>query len=115
MSFAPDLWGGTRRQIETADAEVDSTAFQREGVYLTLASNVALAAIEEARIRGQIDATNRVISLQTQLLSILRRQFEIGHIALSDVMTQETALAQSRCHCLRWSRIWPNSAIFSLF
>ncbi|CAN2535896.1 Outer+membrane+protein+OprM [Methylocapsa aurea] len=96
VSFAPDLWGGTRRQIETADAEVDSTAFQREGVYLTLASNVALAAIEEARIRGQIDATNRVISLQTQLLSILRRQFEIGHIALSDVMTQETALAQSR-------------------
>ncbi|WP_400771328.1 efflux transporter outer membrane subunit [Methylosinus sporium] len=96
VSFAPDIWGGTRRQIESADAEVELQAFQREGVYLTLASNVALAAIEEARLRGQIDATNRVIALQTKLLSILRRQFEIGHIASSDVMTQETALAQSR-------------------
>lgn len=96
VSFVPDVWGGMRRQIETADAEAESRAFQREGVYLTLASNVALAAIEEARLRGQIAATNRIIALQVDLLRILRRQYEIGHLALPDVTTQETAVAQAR-------------------
>ncbi|MBN8989824.1 MAG: efflux transporter outer membrane subunit [Rhizobiales bacterium] len=96
VSFVPDVWGGTRRQIESADAEAESQAFQREGVYLTLASNIALAAVEEARLRGQIAATNRIIALQLDLLRILRRQHEQGHIALPDVATQETAVAQAR-------------------
>ncbi len=96
VAFVPDVWGGTRRQIEAADAEVESQSFQREGVYLTLASNTALAAVEEGRLRAQIAATRRIIDLQTDLLRILRRQHEQGHISLSEVMTQETALAQSR-------------------
>ena len=96
VSFVPDVWGGKRRQIESADAEVEFQAFQREGVYLTLASNVALAAIEEARLRGQILATRQIIALQTDLLRILRRQHEAGQIAQSDVSTQETAVAQAQ-------------------
>lgn len=96
VSFAPDVWGGTRRQIEAADAETENQAFQREGVYLTLASNITLAAIEEARLRGQIAATRRIIRLQSDLLGILRRQYEQGQIGLPDVVTQETALAQSQ-------------------
>lgn len=96
VSFVPDVWGGMRRQIESADAQVESQAFQREGVYLTLASNIALAAIEEARLRGQIVATTQIIGLQTDLLRMLRRQFETGQIGQSDVATQETAVAQAR-------------------
>lgn len=96
VSFVPDVWGGTRRLVEAADAATDSQIFQREGVYLTLASNIALAAIEEARLRGQIAATQRVIELQVQLLGILRRQNDQGQIALPDVVIQETAVAQAR-------------------
>jgi len=96
VSFVPDVWGGKRRQIESADAEVEAQAFQREGVYLTLASNVALAAIEEARLRGQIVAIRRVIELQIELLHILQRQYNAGQIGQSDVATQETAVAQAR-------------------
>lgn len=96
VAFVADVWGGLRRQVEAADAEVESQAFQREGVYLTLATNTALAAVEEARLRGQIAATNQIIKLQTDLLHLLRRQQEMGHIGLTDVLTQETALAQSQ-------------------
>jgi NodT family efflux transporter outer membrane factor (OMF) lipoprotein len=96
VSYVADIWGGSRRQIESADAEVKNQAFQREGVYLTLASNIALAAIEEARLRGQIAATRRIIEIQTQLLGILRRQHEQGQIALPEVVTQETAVAEAR-------------------
>ncbi|HLL26556.1 MAG TPA: efflux transporter outer membrane subunit [Xanthobacteraceae bacterium] len=96
VAYVADLWGGTRRQIETADAQAEALRFQREGVYLTLTTNIALAAIEEARLRGQIAATQRIIGLQSELLRILRRQNEQGQIALPDVVAQETAVAQAR-------------------
>src|SRR5262249_7815019 len=96
VNFVPDVFGGTRRQIEAADALVDLQAFQREGIYLTLTSNVALAAIEEASLRGQIAATRRIIGIQTDLLNILQRQHDRGQIALPDVVAQETAVAQAK-------------------
>ena len=96
VSFVPDVFGGTRRAIESADAQAEQQAFQREGVYVTLATNIALAAIQEASLRGQIAATRRLIEIQNQLLAILRRQNDRGQIALPDVVAQETAVAQAR-------------------
>lgn len=96
VSFVPDVFGGTRRQIESSDALVEVQAFQREGVFLTLSANIALAAIQEASLRGQIAATRRLIDLQTQSLNLLKLQNERGQIALPDVVAQETAVAQAR-------------------
>jgi NodT family efflux transporter outer membrane factor (OMF) lipoprotein len=96
VAFVPDVFGGTRRAIESADAQTEQSVFQREAAYVTLASNIALAAIQEASLRGQIAATQRLIDIQNQLLDILRRQNERGQIALPDVVAQETALAQAR-------------------
>lgn len=96
VSYLADVWGGTRRLVESADSQAEMLAFQREGVYLTLASNIALAAIEEGRLRGHIAATRRVLGLQTEVLKLLRRQQEQGQIAQTDVAAQETAVAQTR-------------------
>jgi NodT family efflux transporter outer membrane factor (OMF) lipoprotein len=96
VSYVADVFGGVRRSIESTDALAEAQAFQREGVYLTLTSNIALAAIQEASFRGQIAATQRLITLQTRLLDILRRQNDQGQIAYPDVVLQETAVAQAR-------------------
>lgn len=96
VSFAPDVFGGTRRQIESALAQVDYQGFVRDGVYLTLVSNIAVAAINEGTLRAQIGVVQRLIAIQTQLLSVLRRQQAAGQIQLQDVVAQETALAQTR-------------------
>ena len=96
VSFVPDVFGGLRRQVESAEALAEAQAFQYESVYLSLAANIALAAIQEASLRGQIAATRRLIAIQTQLLEILRRQNSAGQIALPDVVAQETAVAQAR-------------------
>ena len=96
VSFVPDVFGGTRRAIEAADAQAEQAAFQREATYVTLATNIALAAIQEASLRGQIAATRRLIDIQTQLLEVLRNQNNRGQIALPDVVAQETAVAQAR-------------------
>ncbi|MFX6149110.1 hypothetical protein ABTF39_19980, partial [Acinetobacter baumannii] len=65
-------------------------------VYLTLVSNIAVAAIEEARLHGQVAATRRIIAIQLDLLRVLRRQHEQGQIGLPEVVTQETTVAQAR-------------------
>ncbi len=96
VSYVLDVWGGNRRAFESAAASAEQQLFIREAVYLTLTSNIALAAIQEASLRGQIDATRRVIAIQLQQLELLRRQSEAGQIAESDVVAQETAVAQAR-------------------
>jgi NodT family efflux transporter outer membrane factor (OMF) lipoprotein len=96
VSFVPDVFGGVRRAVESAEAQAEQQSFRREAVYVTLSSNIALAAIQEASLRGQIAATRRLIDIQTELLDILRRQNDRGQIALPDVVAQETAVAQAR-------------------
>lgn len=96
VSYILDVWGGTRRALESAQAAAEQQAFVREAVYLTLTANIALAAIQEASLRGQIDATRRVINIQLQQLDLLRKQSDAGQIAESDVLAQETAVAQAR-------------------
>ncbi|HMF24264.1 MAG TPA: efflux transporter outer membrane subunit, partial [Pseudolabrys sp.] len=52
------------------------------------------AAIQEASLRGQIAATNKLIQIVTDVLKTLRDQLRIGVISEANVLTQETALAQ---------------------
>lgn len=45
VSYAPDVFGGTRRQIEATAALADYQRFELEATYLTLTSNVVTAVI----------------------------------------------------------------------
>jgi len=67
--------------------------FQLEAAYLTLTSSVVTAAIQEASLRGQIAATQRIIAIERNLRDILKRQFSFGQAAQADVLAQEAALA----------------------
>jgi NodT family efflux transporter outer membrane factor (OMF) lipoprotein len=94
VSFAPDVFGGVRRQVESLQANADFQRFQLEAAYLALTSNVVAAAIQEASLRSQISATLTIIGIETKMLEQLRRQFQLGYVAGLDVAAQEAALAQ---------------------
>ncbi|MGD0282218.1 MAG: efflux transporter outer membrane subunit, partial [Dissulfurispiraceae bacterium] len=94
VAYAPDVFGGIRRQVESLKAQAASQRFQLEATYLTLTSNVVAAAVQEAALRGQIEATKRIIGIQSQSLDLLKRQYDLGQIATLDVAAQEAALAQ---------------------
>jgi NodT family efflux transporter outer membrane factor (OMF) lipoprotein len=96
VSYLPDVWGLNRRTVESLQAQSDLQRFQVEAAYLTLTSNVVVAAITEAALRGQIEATNRLIAVNTRILDILRRQLDAGYANRVDVAAQEAALAQAR-------------------
>ena len=94
VSYTLDIWGLNRRTVESLQAQADSQRFQVEAAYLTLVSNIAVAAINEASLRAQIEATNQLIEINTKMLDILRRQLDTGYANRNDVALQEAALAQ---------------------
>jgi NodT family efflux transporter outer membrane factor (OMF) lipoprotein len=94
VSYVPDVFGGTRRAVESLQAQADNQRFQLEATYLTLTSNIVLAAVQEASLRGQIEATETIIKINRDVLDILRRQRALGQIADADVVAEEAALAQ---------------------
>lgn len=95
VSFVPDIWGGNFRAVESLDATTEQQLFQLEAAYLTLTSNVVTAAIQEASLRGQIEATQRIIAIERHLLDILKKQLNFGQAAQADVLAQDAALAQA--------------------
>jgi NodT family efflux transporter outer membrane factor (OMF) lipoprotein len=95
VSYTFDTWGLNRRTVESLQATADSQRFQIEAAYLTLIGNVVVAAVQEASLRAQIDATNRLIDINTKILVILRNQLQTGYENRIDVAAQEAQLAQT--------------------
>ena len=94
VTYSFDVWGLNRRTVESLQALADNQRFQVEAAYLSLTASVAVAAITEASLRGQIDATNELIAINTKMLGILRHQLETGYTDRLAVAAQEAALAQ---------------------
>ena len=93
LSYTPDVFGLNRRQVESLDAQAEFQCFQLEAAYLTLTSNVVTAAVQEASLRAQIDATKKMIEIARKLLDIMRRHLALGYVTGLDVAAQEAALA----------------------
>jgi len=94
LSYALDVFGGTRRQVESLRATAEGQRFLLEAAYLTLTSSLVSAAIQEALLRAQIAATNEIVDISARSLALFRRQFELGAVTRLDVAAQEAALAQ---------------------
>jgi NodT family efflux transporter outer membrane factor (OMF) lipoprotein len=96
ISYALDIFGGARRELEALQSQVDYQRFQLEGVYITITSNVVTTAVKEASLREQIRATLDILSAQDKQLDVVERQFELGGVGLPDVLAQQAQLAQTR-------------------
>ncbi|WP_426193972.1 efflux transporter outer membrane subunit [Pseudomonas sp. NFXW11] len=96
LSYAPDVFGGNRRQIEASGAQADYQRFQLEATYLALSTNVVNTAISLAALEDQIAATDSLIRLQQDQLELLQAQRSLGALGDSEVLTQQASLAQTR-------------------
>ena len=94
VSYVPDVFHLNRRTVESLKAQEEQARFALAATHITLSSNVAAAAIQEASLRGQIDATQQLIEINTTMLQILREQFAQGYVAQLDVAAQQSQLAQ---------------------
>jgi NodT family efflux transporter outer membrane factor (OMF) lipoprotein len=94
VSFVPDVFGLNRRTVESFEAQEQQARFALAATHITLSANVATGAIQEASLRGQIDATRELIDINTKMLEILRQQYARGYADELDVAAQESQLAQ---------------------
>ncbi|MHA7683421.1 hypothetical protein [Cupriavidus sp. PET2-C1] len=103
----PDVFGGNRRAVELLQVQTDAQRFQLEAAYITLASNVVAAAIQEASVRDQIAAVKRIISANTRSLEIMRGQFKYGSAAGIEVPARLRSSSHANSRNWTTSTIWP--------
>ncbi|WP_412179999.1 efflux transporter outer membrane subunit, partial [Variovorax paradoxus] len=96
VGYAPDIFGGQRRQLESLEAQARMQHYQLEATYLTLASNLVAASIQEALLRRQIAIAEGIVEANEQAVALLQRQLRAGYAARQDLAQQELALAQAR-------------------
>lgn len=92
-SWEIDVFGGIRRNIESADAALTATVEDYRNVLVSLLAEVAATFIDVRRLQARIDATVQNIELQRQTLSLTQSRFKLGLTSELDVRQAETNLA----------------------
>lgn len=93
-SFDFDLFGGTRRRIESAEARTQELAARSDAAYLTLSGQVVLRAIEVAALRAQIAASQQMIADSRQTVEMTERAFAAGGSPRAAIVTAQAQLAE---------------------
>jgi NodT family efflux transporter outer membrane factor (OMF) lipoprotein len=96
VSYVVDAFGGTRRAIESQDALAESQAWQLRAARLALAGNVVSAALQEAALREQLAALQRLADIAQQQWQLMQTQQRLGEAAGAAVLAQEVVFRQSQ-------------------
>ena len=92
VSYALDVFGLVRRQIEGLEAQADYEREQLEAAYLTLTANLVGALLTEAAQKAQIAAAQEIIGLYRQELDVVQQRFELGAVSRAEVLQQQSSL-----------------------
>jgi NodT family efflux transporter outer membrane factor (OMF) lipoprotein len=93
VSYALDIFGGTKRDIEAQAASAEYQRDQLAAAYLTLTGNAVTQAIQVASIRAQLKAVNDILDIDRQNVSLVQREREAGTVPDADVVTANAQLA----------------------
>jgi NodT family efflux transporter outer membrane factor (OMF) lipoprotein len=96
VSYNFDLAGGNRRLLESLAAQVDYRGFVLEGARLTLAANVASAAVLQAELRAQIDAAMDIVKNQEEQLALSRQRLRLGAATRKEELALQSRLETDR-------------------
>lgn len=96
VSYTLDIFGGLRREIEALQAQVDYQQFELLATYLSLTSNIVASAINVASFEAQIKATVALIAAEEGQLKIIKQQYQLGGVADTNVLSQQTLVNQAR-------------------
>lgn len=96
ISYVPDLFGGTRRTVKSAQAQAHAQEFALRAAHLTLASNVALAAIQYASLSDQLAAQQKITGSAESLRTMMQDQLSRGAISQAVLASQDVVVMQAR-------------------
>lgn len=77
-SWEIDLWGHVRRSIEAADAEIDLSKAQRDGVLLSIAAETATDYIRLRGVQAKLAVARQNLEIARQSSQLTRTRFDNG-------------------------------------
>lgn len=95
-SWELDVFGGKRRSVEAAQAEVAASEFGRRATLLTLLGDVAHNYVEARGYQRRLAIANENIAAQENALAITINRFTNGLTSNLDVQQAKTLLATTR-------------------
>jgi multidrug efflux system outer membrane protein len=88
-----DVFGGIRRNVEAADADLLASEESRRDVLVTLTAEVARNYIELRAFQERIDIARQNLALQQHTARLTRQRFEGGFVAGLDVANANAQVA----------------------
>jgi NodT family efflux transporter outer membrane factor (OMF) lipoprotein len=96
VSYALDIFGGTRRSIEQAGALAEAADYQLDAAYLTLTGNAVNLAFTIAGINAQIRTVEGIIRDDDTNLRLVNDEVNAGTATQLDIETARSQLAADR-------------------
>ena len=95
-SWEIDVFGGQRRAVESAKAQVAAFEFGERDVLISLLGDVAVNYVDARGYQQQIEIADENIQAQEQSLAITQKRFKHGLVSNLDVQQAATLLATTR-------------------
>lgn len=96
LSWEPDVFGGLRRGVESANAQYQASAANLENVRLVITSEVAADYFSLRELDAEIGVLLDSVQYQTKALQLVNNRHEGGVASGLDVAQQETLLQSTR-------------------
>lgn len=96
LSYEIDFWGKVRREIESANATLDSANANYHSVILALTADVAAQYFLLRSFDSEMHALQRTIGLREKWAGLLEEKFNAGAIPETDLARAKTEVATAR-------------------
>ncbi|HEV7670887.1 MAG TPA: efflux transporter outer membrane subunit [Thermoanaerobaculia bacterium] len=95
-SWEPDVFGGGRRSIEAATADLESVEASLGDTQVSLAAEVALNYVDVRSLQGRIENAEESLKRQSETLDLTDWRFQAGLVSQLDVDQARAAREQTR-------------------
>jgi len=92
-SWELDAFGGTRRSVEAADAEIEAAVEDRRDTLVSLVAEVGLNYAELRSTQRQVTISTKTLEAQRRTAAVTRKKFEGGIASKLDVVNAEAEAA----------------------
>ncbi len=96
VRYRLDLAGGNRRALEALAARSEYRRHELDGARLALAAQITSTAITDARLAGQIAATETQLQAQDEQMEVTRQRVALGQAAASELLALRAQTEQLR-------------------
>ena len=99
-AWAPDLWGGVRRQVESSEDSAQGSAATLQALRLSSQASLAQSYFQLRALDAQIKLMSNTIAAYDKSLLITKNRYIAGVAAKSDVVLAETQLESTRAQMI---------------